>query len=456
MTRTPLALGQKIGKAKAPAASIESLTNGYLESVPEGKEPTQILGAPGLRRLSSGLDGNCRGWMEMSGAAYVVAGTKLYRVAYDGQATVLGTLPGLDIVSMDGDGTNVVIVTSGQIYVWNGTTVGLVTDPDAPQASDVVWIDGYFLFSELNSQQFFISELNDPTAFDALDFSSAEWKPDKLVASAVVRRTVFLMGEKTIEAQQNTGGADFPFARYSDIFIDVGLEGRDAKVCTNGTVYWLAHDRTARRLDGLTPAVISTAPVERVFRSWSNPKATICSSYTRENHLFVVFRNPEGCVVFDQTTERWHFRKSYGSDTWRAAGLLNAYGMDLAFSVDEPLIYELDGETNDEDGHTLELEIVTPWAWAKGNDFSTDELEVILQAGVGTLTLDPAITCELTTDGETWGSKQIRRIGKSGQRSRRVTFGPQGSADQMAWRFRITDPVPRCILGVYAEVDVEQ
>jgi len=117
MTRTPLALGQKIGKAKAPAASIESLTNGYLESVPEGKEPTQILGAPGLRRLSSGLDGNCRGWMEMSGAAYVVAGTKLYRVAYDGQATVLGTLPGLDIVSMDGDGTNVVIVTSGQIYV---------------------------------------------------------------------------------------------------------------------------------------------------------------------------------------------------------------------------------------------------------------------------------------------------------------------------------------------------
>lgn len=456
MARVALPLGQKIGKAKAPAASIESLTNGYLEAIPEGKEPTAIYGAAGLRRLASGLNGSCRGGMEMAGAAYVVAGVKLYRMAYDGQVTTLGDLPGSDIVSMDGDGTNIVMVTAGVIYVWNGTTIGQVTDPDAPQASAVVWIDGYFLFTELNSQQFFISALNDPTNFDALDFSSAEWKPDKLMAPAVIRRTVFLMGEKTIEAQQNTGGADFPFTRYADIFIDVGLKGRDAKVCTNGTVYWLAHDLTARRLDGLTPALISTAPVERVFRSWSAPEQTLCSSFTRENHLFVVFRNPDGCVIFDQTTERWDYRKSYNSDTWRAGIVFNAYGMDIACSVDEAAVYELDDETYDEDGEPLELEIVTPWAWVKGLDFSVDELEVIMQAGVGSLTLDPAITAELTLDGETWSSRQIRRFGKVGQRSRRATFGPQGSADQMAWRLRITDPVKRAILGIYAEVDPEQ
>lgn len=456
MSRFPLPLGRQAGAARAPIESVERLLNGYLESAPSGKEPTPIYGTPGLLPFASGFNGSIRGVAKMNGVPYVVMGSRLYSVASDGTYTDLGAIPNTDLVSMDADGINVVIVTAGSIYVWNQAGgVQLVTDPDAPDAASVVFIDGFFLFVELNTQQFFICALSDPLTYDALDFSSAEWKPDLLVSAIVLHRTVFMMGAETMEAQQNTGAAAFPFQRYQDIFVTCGIAGRFSAVVSNDALFWLANDYTVRRLDGLSATPISTSRINRLIKAWTDPSLTVASAHVLDEHLFIVFRNPDGCIVYDQTTQLWHERASYGSTTWRVSHLFDAFGKTLAGSASLGKLYSLDVATYDEDGTTLEFETVTPFLYSANKLLTVMELEVVAETGGAAAGASAFITAERTKDGQRWSPRKSKSLGLIGQYLKRVLFGPQGQARQFAWRIRITDPVRRAILGVYAEADVE-
>lgn len=450
--RVPVQMAMQPGADGVPMQSVERIVNGYAKIAPKGKQQTPIYGTPGLVLWCSGLNGAIRGRLVMKGTPYVVAGTKLYSINSAGTETELGDIPGSDLVDMAGDGTNVVVVAGGEIYVWNGSTLAAVTDPDAPSASSVEWIDGYFAFSETDAESYFISALDDPTAYDALDFASAEWKPDNLRKILAVRRTGYMLGVDTIEAIQNVGAADFPFARYEDVFIDVGVIGRDAAVSTNDALYFLASDKTVRRLDGLTATPISDDAVKDIIDGWSDASLTVASAHIWENRLMIGFRNPDGAIFYDQSTERWHERRSYGSETTLYRHMMTAYGHVLCCSASEGKIYRYSKTAYDEDGETLPFEMVTPFIYPAG-PFSLDEVEVVAQVGVGSLTLDPQISLEVTEDGETYSPRQYCSLGAVGERKAEVVFGPQGSFTAAALKFTITDAVQRAILGVFAEVD---
>ncbi len=381
--RIPLPLGRESNKSAAPMESVERLLNAYLDAAPKGKEPTIVSGTPGRRKWCDGLNGDLRGSLTVKSVLFVVAGERLYIIAADGSETEIGTVPGADDVQIAGDGTNVVVVSGGKIYVYDGLTTGPVTDPDAPLASSVIWTDGYFLFGELGTQQFFISGLAAPMDYDALDFASAEWKPDIIVTPVVLRRTVYLAGTESIEAQQNTGGADFPFSRYQDILIDVGVAGRAAITTTNDTMFWLANDKTIRRLDGLTATVISTEPINTIIKTWADLSLTQASAHVWGSHLFVVFRHPDGCIVFDQSTNRWHERGSYLAATWNATHYANAYDLHLFGAPGTSAIFRLDEDAFDEDGAPLPLEMVTPYVYVANQKFTVDELEVVRRVIMG-------------------------------------------------------------------------
>lgn len=453
--RVPLVLGKESNAAQASQESVERLLNAYLDSAPTGKEPTPIYGTPGLKLRVSGLDGGIRGGRVIAGAPYVVAGAQLYRINADWTATMLGGVPNADLVPMASDGTNVVMVTNKKIYVWNaGSGLQLVTDPDAPDATSVDWSDGYFIFSQDGTGSYFLSALGDPINYDALDFASAEANPDLLVTPFVHHRILYLPGTDSIEAAQNTGGADFPFARYEGVNIDVGLAGPHAMCHTNDAVFWLASDDTARRMDGLSAVKISNARMSKLIKGWADKSVTVVTAHVFADHLFVVFRNPDGCIVWDQNAERWHERGGRLT-TWRARHMFRAYGEVLACSATEGKIYSLDADTFTEDGDVLPFEITTPFAYVQNKRLTVSELEIVAQRGVGSLSLNPQITAERTRDGETWSPRKSRRLGKTGEREGRAQFGPQGQGRAMAFRFCIYDDCRRAVLGAYLEADVE-
>lgn len=444
--RVPFSLGQQSGEALSPPVSSERLINGYLEQTPQGREPTPIYGTPGFSAFAT--TGTIRALCSVADRLFAVNATSLVEISSAGVVTTLGAIPAgtCDIAS---DGTNVVVTCAEEIYVYNGTTVAAVSDPDAPAASSVEYINGFYVFTEANEQQFFISPQANPGGdYDALDFDSADTSPDDLVRTRRVGRDLLLFGKRSVEFWFYSGDVTFPISRYQDTPLEVGLIGVRAEAANNETVFWLASDKTVRRLDGRTGARISTFAVEKEIASWADASLTVATSHVWDGHLFVVFRNPDGCVVWDQATQRWHERQSYGSDTWSVSHYAYQFGKHL---VGGAQLYELGGY--DEAGAVLPFEMVTPWLDNKGERFSVNEVEVRMEAGVGSLTLSPKISLSRTEDGETFTTPLPRAFGKAGERFRRVTWSSQGMSRGCAFKLRITDAVKRVIYAAYADVD---
>jgi len=468
MTRVALQIGRQTGNHASTAVSIERLVNGYVERAPTGKVPEPVIGCPGGVLFATCGSGPIRAMVEQSDTLYVVSGDEFYSVDSGGNETLIGGGIPTGLVSMDvgfdADEFAVVIEAAGQIWAFDGTTLTTNTDADALPASGVAATDSLFVFGGLDTTQVFSSELNDPLNYDALDFASAEWKPDYIVTPIEQGGTLYAFGTRTVQAFYYDAGAGFPYSAYKDLKLDVGLAGKRAVCATNETLFFLAHDGSIRRLDGATATPIQTPAIHRIIMGdaanglagWSDLSQTVASAHVWQGHLFIVFNNPDGCVVFDQTTQLWHERQSYGLDSWRLAQHADAFGYVLYGDTENGKVYRLASDAYDEDGEILPFEIVTPFAWAGNLRGCVDQLETVFETGVCDISLSPVVTMERTRDGRTWSPAQERSLGAQGDYTTRVRWGVQGQGRCMAWRFRITDACKRACLSVYADVEIER
>jgi len=183
---TPLPFAGGYYRARSRAFNDKRLINWQVSYPDEpGINDYNLAPCPGVVDIAGlyfGTGGNTfRGAHVMNGRVYAVAGNRLYRidqVAGEFLAEELTSPP--DFID-DAPPVNKVIMASiknqlliivpgveGYIYTEGGSLVP-ITDPDflIPQA--VVAIDSYFVLSEFGTNRLFHSNLNDGTAYSALD-----------------------------------------------------------------------------------------------------------------------------------------------------------------------------------------------------------------------------------------------------------------------------------------------
>ena len=76
---------------------------------------------------------------------------------------------------------------------------------------------------------------------------------------------------------------------------------------------------------------------------------------------------------------------------------------------------------------------------------------MVLENGVGTSNGDtPLIEMFVSIDGgKTWNNPRATNIGKEGEYLTQIKWQNLGQARNFIFKFRITDPVPRTIVGAY-------
>ena len=311
---------------RALPISAQRLINLFPEVQPENaKSRLPLLPTPGLRLLADLTAGPVRGVHVMGGDLFVVAGTGVYRVPNLGSPSFLGTISNGGTVSLDSNGTKLCIVVPETYEAWvvDRTTgsVTQITDPDFDGATAVTVIDGYYVFTKPNTTEFFLSGINDPMSFNALDFASAEGAPDNLVAPVRVGRDLWLFGDETIEVWSNVGATDFPFLRVSGGFVARGTAARFSIATRIGTAVWLGDDRVVYAAAGIQPQRISTHAIEQAIGAYTRVDDAIGYVYEQEGHAFYVlsFPNAGDTWVYDFATQLWHERESEGIGMWRAA-----------------------------------------------------------------------------------------------------------------------------------------
>jgi hypothetical protein len=388
----------------------------------------------------------------MLGILYVVSGPNLYSVSSTGVAASLGSVGSAGNVTMSDNGLQLTIIsgTAGYTYTVSTDTLAVIADSDFPTASSVTFLDGYTIVAKDSTGLFYISSVLDSTAWDALDFATAEANPDIIIRSYANKGQLWHFGKKTTEVWFNSG-ASFPFSRMSGGRIDRGCLAKFSVADEDNSLFWLGNDKTVYRANGFTPQRISTHAVESAIESYATPSDAQAWTYTAAGHKFYVLNFSEGTWVYDIATGLWHERQSTDKTRWRASTGVEVYGKVICGDFEDGNIYELDPDTYDENGADLIATAISEPYFANGQRVRMPRLELEFETGVGLTTgqgSDPQVMLQFTDDGgKTWSNELWRDLGKIGIFLNRVIWTRLGSFRQRSLKISISDPVKRNLIA---------
>jgi hypothetical protein len=449
------------------------MVNLFPEIIPEGgKEAAFLSRCPGLQFLQTVGTGPIRGlWAHQTNGTdfYVVSGSEVYKLnSMTGTPTLLGTVSGTGPVSIADNGTQIFFACNGPSYIYNEVTnvFQQITDPDFPGALTVGYLDGYFVFTEPDSQRVWVTSIFEGTQIDALDFASAEGSPDGLVGLIVDHREAWLFGTDSVEVWYDAGLADFPLARIQGAFNEIGCVATFSIAKLDNGLFWLGTDARGQgivyRANGYTGTRVSTHAVEYAIAQYGNLADAIAYTYQQEGHAFYVLTFPTGNAtwVYDVATGAWHERAGWDNGAFmrhRSNCQCNFGGNIVVGDYENGNIYRFNLDVFADNGGIQKW--LRSWrALPTGqNDLKRTahhSLQLDCQSGVGLNSgqgSDPQVVLRWSDDGgHTWSNEHWSPMGKIGQYFHRVFWRRLGMT--MKLRDRVyevsgTDPVKIAIVG---------
>jgi len=430
--------------------SAQRMVNCYLEAAPpSAKTFAAVPQIYGIRQLATVGDSYLRGGIVRNGIPYVVAGETLYKLAATGVATALGSVPGYGYVDMAGDEENIMLVSRGRGWYWNGITVQEIADEDFPGAEWVENLDGYYIVGAVGSGKFYISSNRNPAEWDGLGFASAEKYPDDLVSGIVANGEIYLFGKESFEVWFNSGDPDFPLERSSAGFGDIGCLSRFGTAKADNSVFFLGHDGVIYRLNGYQPQRVSTHAIEQAIEDYAD-KTCYAQSFNEGGHKFVAFTFDDNTWVYDIATQLWHERVSFNLPNWRPLFILRAFDMWIVGDFYTNTIGVLDPNMFAEFGETLRCSATSPPVSEDNKRVTSSRLELVFEQGVGLPVgqgADPKIMLRWSdTGGRKWSSEHWRSFGKIGEYTKRAVWNRLGQARDRVYEYAISDPVRRTLI----------
>ena len=455
--------------ARSVNAADNRLVNLFPEVVPEGgKEPGFLNRAPGLRLLTTVGTGPIRGMWQYGDYGYVVSGVELYKIDTAYTSTLLGTVSGTGPVSMSDNGTQLFIACNPKGFIYNALTGVFVeiTDVDFPGAQMVGYVDGYFVFTEPNSQRYWITSILEGTSVDPLDFASAEGDPDNLVSLIIDHREIWLFGNNSIEVWYDAGAPTFPFERIQGAVNEIGCSATYSVAKLDNSIFWLGGDKRGKgiiyRADGYTGKRVSTHAVEWQIQQYTTISDAVAYTYQQDGHAFYVLTFPTANAtwVYDVSAQVWHERAAFVGGQFlrhRSNCQMQFNGTTIVGDYENSNLYAFDLDVYADNG-AVQRWLRTWRALPTGQNNLKRTIHHMMQidceSGTGLVTgqgSDPQFMLRFSDDGgHNWSNERWTSGGKIGQTNKRVIYRRLGMT--LALRDRVyelsgSDPVKIAIMG---------
>lgn len=433
----------------------------------EGKEVSALYGTPGLTSFATaGSQGHRQAFTSSNDRCFFVAGDTLYEVDSNGTTTSRGTLlTSSGNVSMDENSTQLGICDGTNLYTltYSSNAFAQVTDADLPSSVGFLTvIDEYFVVNQNDTGKFFISSNGDGTAWDALDFATAESNPDELKCVKNALGQLWLFGTKTTEIWTNTGASSFPFSRISGAVMEAGIIAPHSVQDVDNSVFWLGQDKRGAgivyRANGFVPATVSPEPINIAIGKATDKENITSWTYQEDGHTFYALTGGglETTLVYDISTQQWHER-SYNDSGALSQHLgrcvTYAFGKQLVGDRRNGNIYEMSLTKYGDNGEDIVSERIYTHVGDMNERIRYNKLEISMETGVGNLTgdgQDPLVSLQLSKDGaRTWSNWLTANIGKAGEYLTKVVFRRLGIAEQMTFKLRISAQVKKALTGSY-------
>jgi hypothetical protein len=427
----------------------------------------------GYLRPAEGIDyvtegpGVDRGGIWWNGAMYRVMGTKLVKILTDTLSViVIGDVGGSGQVRFDYSFDYLAIGTSGQLWLYNGTTLARITDPDLGTVVDFLWVDGYFMATD--GQYLIVTELNDPFSVDPLKYGSSESDPDPVVALLKLRNEVYAINRNTIEVFNNIGGENFPFARVAGAQIMRGTVGTRTCCIYMESIAFMGGGRNESIaiwiISSAISAKISTREIDQILAEYDE---SVLSQVLMESRVDQGFRQlyihlPDKTLVYEgaasATVEEpvWFILSSGLTETsqYKAKNLVWAYNGWYVGDPQSSNIGILNFQNSSHWGSEVAWEFLTEIVYNEGNGVIFHEIELVVLTGRSETGTRSTVYTSWSTDGMTWSQELGCRTGAIGRRNDRVSWIRQGfMRNWRVQRFRGTSSSHTSFVRLEARVE---
>lgn len=398
---------------------------------------------------------------------YVVAGDKVYRVLTDGTATqyttTLDTNQGM--VEFSDNGTQITITDGASGYVITIATAlpnGLakIADANFPGGGSNCQIYGYTIVAKPDDEQVNSSDLNDSTAWNALNFASAEGIPDNLRRVVEFSQKIYMFGIISTEIWYYDGGTGFPFERWEGAVLNFGLAAKQSLAKNDQAMYFLARTRASEgervivEVRGTQAQIVSSQGINELLATLTNTANAEGFAYMREGHSFyeLTFPSDDITIVYDAKEGMWHERRSRDANDNEIRHRARCYayfnGFHMVGDFETGKVYKLKSDVYTEDGETIIRKLYPPEISDPADDskFVITRLKVPMKVGVGLVSgqgEDPLLMFRYSKDGgRTWSNEKTASFGKMGEYDKQVVFLMLGQMRRFSAELVVSDPVP--------------
>ena len=206
-------------------------------------------------------------------------------------------------------------------YVITGpTTYTLISDPDfpTPHVPSPTFIDGYVLVAK--GSDVYNSDLDEPDAWNASNFLSAEIFPDPVVALARQNNQVVVFGSKSVEFFYDAANASgSPLSNNDGTVIRVGCAAPYALYQNEMYTAYIGQTASGGRavwfIEGFRPYKVSDEYIERILETETNMDDCRGFGIRVLGHMFYVINliTIGRTLVFDIDEKLWHEWSSYNA-----------------------------------------------------------------------------------------------------------------------------------------------
>lgn len=399
--------------------------------------------------------------------AYFVVGDELVQIDSNGTPLDKGTFDtSAGRIEMVAGRDYLMIVEGASGWTWDGTTFSEIADVDFPASpSHVTYLDGYFITNRGDTDEFYISALENPTSWAALDFDAASATPDDCLALTSNNKDLYIFGSSSVQVYYNSGNPDFPFTAYSGGVLDFGIAAKYSLAESSSGIFLLATSEEGGvaivQIIGFQGSIISGDI------SWDLEKfGTISDAFG-----FVYRIGDRSVYQITFPTENRTFEYIVESQLWieRKANNINRYltnghaflgTKNIVGAYDSGTFYLLDEDVYTDDGEYSERIRVTQPIHVEHNEVKFNSVVLEIESGVGLVTgqgVSPLLVMRYSDDGgKTWSSELTASMGAIGEYSTILEWNKLGASRSRIFEFKVTDPVKVVIISAYARVRVLQ
>lgn len=412
--------------------------------------------------------GTARGTFVFNNVLYHVLDSILYSVSASGVYTSIGSVAGPTRCKFCVVGEKLFIATGPSAYIYDGTTLSEVSDTDYGDAYTCTSLNSRVIVDGGdNSSQFSVSDVGDPSSWNALNVGTVESDPDLLIAVESFGQRVFMFGQKTVEPWWNPAGStdNPPFDRIEGGIIQKGLGARYSLAKNDNGMYFLSDEGRVVFFNGSVVTDISTTALNYQISTYStiDDAYGFCMTLKGINYYVLTFPTANKTWVFPEGSQWFEWSCGVGGGKSNAFSYVRVYDKDLIEDVNTGKLYELDFETYTDAGNEIikqrDTAPLTSEAIADGGgrELILRRLELYMETRVGDLSgegHDPQIMLQISFDGgRTFGNEFRALIGNNNQDFIKVYWYNLGRGEEVVFRFKVSDPIFVCFHSAMLDVE---